>query len=135
MNNRTMSLLINNSINSTYHQDFEMLSSITSCRGMYGMLNLLNNLTVKDDSNEIQGIIEHKLREKCPEYSNIFELQQHYPLAKILRILGCIVPLILILFGVFGNILSSLVMFKRARKGRLSSYFYLAILAIFDTLV
>ncbi|CAF0926953.1 unnamed protein product, partial [Didymodactylos carnosus] len=130
-----MSSSVNSSIKNTYYQHLEALSSIKTCRGMYDMVHFLNKSTTKYDSSEIKEIIENKLREKCPQFSDIFALQRHYPLAKPIRILGCIVPLILILFGVFGNILSSLVMFKRAKRRRLSSYFYLALLAIFDTLV
>ncbi|CAF1586887.1 unnamed protein product, partial [Didymodactylos carnosus] len=113
---------------------FESDHDLVYCRELFALLHSFNQSADEDSSRTIQKIHD-VLYEKCPVFSSPYELRQQYPSAKLIHVLGCTLPLILILFGVLGNTLSAWVMFKRARKGALSSYFYLALLAIVDILV
>ncbi|CAF0960676.1 unnamed protein product [Rotaria sordida] len=101
----------------------QMLSSI-SCKDIDDFLKDLN-ATEYESQNRTREDYINSLRSPYCE-------PKPYPLPQgFKKWIVTIILVLFLIFGLIGNILSATIMFRRSRRG-LSSYFYLALLAIID---
>ncbi|CAF3359947.1 unnamed protein product [Rotaria socialis] len=113
--------------NNTNKIDLFHLSSSPSCEDFESMINYMNS-----PSSDLSNVTEVTNTELLRSLNC---LPKPYPgVQGIKKWIASLILLVFLLCGLVGNILSATIMFRRSRRG-LSSYFYLALLAIADICV